>query len=362
MATLTGTAGGVTATTSLALEVNAPGFSIAPPGGTGVVWIDAGSSASAEIVVTDYAGFTGSVNLAVTSTLPSGVTASWVTNPTTGTSVLTLTASNSVTPFGPALVTVTGTSGTLSATTDISFGIPQTGFYFNSTPLTGSISQNGSVTATLVVVPIDGYVPGPVTMQAAALPSGVTATFNPNPTTTGNSVVTMTASGSAPIGTSELEFCGSTPAWEACRSFPQTVTAPATPTFSLGLSSVYQTLVQGGSATNTVTVNNQNGFTGNVSLSVVNPPVGVTASFSTNPTTGTSVVTLSASNSAIAGFYQVSVGGTSGTQFTFVTLFLQVNAPPSFALGASSGSLTLLDCIYRDFCHKSGMDRDGRMV
>jgi hypothetical protein len=93
--------------------------------------------------------------------------------------------------------------------------------------------------------------------------------------------------------------------------------------------------------TNTVTVNNQNGFTGNVTLHVSNPPIGVTASFSTNPTTGTSVVTLSASNSAIAGFYQVSIGGTSGTQSTYITLFLQVNAPPSFTLGASPSCLTL---------------------
>jgi hypothetical protein len=77
------------------------------------------------IAVTDVNGFTGAVTLSV-SGLPAGVTAAFGTNPTTGTSVLTLTASAAATP-GPVTVTVTGTSGTLTASTGIALTIAPSG-------------------------------------------------------------------------------------------------------------------------------------------------------------------------------------------------------------------------------------------
>jgi hypothetical protein len=54
--------------------------------------------------------------------LPSGVTATFGTNPTTSTSVLTFTASSTATT-GTSTITVTGVSGTLTHTTTISLTI-----------------------------------------------------------------------------------------------------------------------------------------------------------------------------------------------------------------------------------------------
>jgi hypothetical protein len=59
--------------------------------------------------------------------LPSGVTAAWGTNPTTGSSVLTLTASSSATT-GTSTVTITGTSGSTTATTTIALTVGTSGF------------------------------------------------------------------------------------------------------------------------------------------------------------------------------------------------------------------------------------------
>jgi len=84
-----------------------------------------GSSGSSTITVTPSGGFTGSVTLS-TSALPSGVTASFGTNPTTGSSVLTFTASSTATT-GTSSITITGVSGTLSHTTSISLTINPTG-------------------------------------------------------------------------------------------------------------------------------------------------------------------------------------------------------------------------------------------
>jgi len=84
-----------------------------------------GTSGSSTITVTPSGGFTGSVTLS-TSALPSGVTASFGTNPTTGSSVLTFTASSTATT-GTSSITITGVSGTLSHTTSISLTINPTG-------------------------------------------------------------------------------------------------------------------------------------------------------------------------------------------------------------------------------------------
>jgi hypothetical protein len=84
-----------------------------------------GTSGSSTITVTPSGGFTGSVSLS-TSALPAGVTASFGTNPTTGSSVLTFTASSTATT-GTSSITITGTSGTLSHTTSISLTIAASG-------------------------------------------------------------------------------------------------------------------------------------------------------------------------------------------------------------------------------------------
>jgi len=91
--------------------------------------------------VTGQNGFTGSVTLAA-SGLPSGVTAVFATNPTTGSSVLTLTA-GSTAAVGSATVTIKGTSGSLTASTTIALTISCT-----PTTIVPYISINGGSTWT----------------------------------------------------------------------------------------------------------------------------------------------------------------------------------------------------------------------
>src|SRR5215831_2466139 len=85
------------------------------------VAVTQGSTATSTITVTPSGGFTGSVTLS-NSALPSGVTASYSTNPATSTSVITFTASSTATT-GTSTITITGTSGTLTHTTTISLTV-----------------------------------------------------------------------------------------------------------------------------------------------------------------------------------------------------------------------------------------------
>ncbi|MGA8742749.1 MAG: protease pro-enzyme activation domain-containing protein [Terracidiphilus sp.] len=336
--TITGASGTLTAITSLALSVNAPGFSITPTFGT--LQLNPGNSNADVIAVTDYAGFSGSVSLVVTAGLPSGVTATWGTNPATGSALLTLTASNSTTPVR-TMVTITGTSGALNETATIALTINAPLLFLNVSPIPFTLVQGNSATATVTVVP-DGNFTGSVTLAAPVLPSGVTATFSPNPTT-GTSVVTMTASTSAPLGASSVNFTGTASGVVSLFPFQQTVAASPSPTFTIGVAPAALTLTQGTSVTDTVTITPQNGFTGNVSLAVVSGlPIGVTASFGTNPTAGTSVLTLTASNTAIAGSgYILTIQGTAGYSKPAL-LYLTVNPAPSFTLTTSPASMTVI--------------------
>ncbi len=124
--TITGTSGTLSHTTSISLTVNAtatPNFSLsASPSSLSVTQ---GSSGNSTITVTPSGGFTGSVSLS-NSALPSGVTASFGTNPTASTSVLTFTASSTATT-GTSTITITGVSGTLSHTTTISLTVNPAG-------------------------------------------------------------------------------------------------------------------------------------------------------------------------------------------------------------------------------------------
>jgi kumamolisin len=117
----------------------------------------------------------------------------------------------------------------------------------------------------------------------------------------------------------------------------------ATPSFTLSDSPSSLTITQGGSGTSTITVHDVNGFTGSVTLSASGLPSGVTATFGTNPTTGTSVLTLTANATATTGTATVTITGTSGSLSATTTLALTVNssATPNFSVSASPTSVTV---------------------
>ena len=319
--TITGTSGNLTATTTIALTVVAPStgsFTLKPS--ASALSVTRGSSGTDTITVTDVSPFTGSVILAA-SGLPSGVTAAFGTNPTTGSSVLTLTASSTATT-GAATVTITGTSGTLTATTSIALTVnPAASFTLAPSATTLSVTRGSSATDTITVTDVGGFT-GSVTLAASGLPSGVTAAFGTNPTT-GTSVLTLTASSTATTGAATVTITGTSGSVTATTIIALTVNPAAS--FTLAPSAATLPVTQGSSATDTITVTDVGGFTGSVTLAASGLPSGVTAAFGTNPTTGTSVLTLTASSTATTGAATVTVTGTSGSLTATTTIALAVN-------------------------------------
>src|SRR6202000_136895 len=183
--TITGTSGDLTETTTLSLSVHGPSFTLFGPVSLN---LGQGKSATAVVNVSPAYGFNGNVNFTVTG-LPNGVAGSFSPNPTTNTTTLTLSASSGA-ALGASTLTITGTSGNLSASATLALGVYAPTFTISG-PGAFDIGQGMSGTAYVGIIPQYGFA-GNVTFSVSGLPNGVTALWNPNPTS-GQSILTLTA-------------------------------------------------------------------------------------------------------------------------------------------------------------------------
>jgi uncharacterized membrane protein len=322
LVTVTATSGKISSTTSFPLSVFTPSFTISGPGNLS---LGQGTFTTTTVYVNEGNGFNNPVNLSV-SGLPGGVRATISPNPSTGNSQLTLTALNSAAP-ATSVVTITGTSGkiTSSATFTLTVGSPT---FTLTGPGTVNIGQGASASAYLYINPLFGFT-GNANLSVSGLPEGLTASFSPNPTN-GDSQLTLTASHASPLGTHILTVTATYGKVTETVSFPVVTYAQS---FTLSNPGNI-TVGTGSSITASIGVLPQYGFTGSVNLTASGLPAGVTASFSPNPTNGTSTLTLTASSSASLSYGEVVVTGTYGNQSTS-TAFLVRTVEPSFTVSVA---------------------------
>jgi cellulose 1,4-beta-cellobiosidase len=323
--TITGSSGATTTTTTLTLNVTAePNFTISAS--PAAVSVPAATSGSTSISIGYVGGLTGSVSLSA-SNLPAGVSANFSPNSVNSTGTVSVSFFvQSGTAAGTSNVTITGTDGTISHSVTVALTIPGTASpSFTIAPASSALTLTpGSSTADTVTVAGSGGFAGSVTLAVSGLPTGVTASFGTNPTT-GSSVLTLTAGSTAAPGTANLKITGTSGALLASSNISLTVTATQSPNFTLSASSPTLSVTQGSAITETVTVIDTGGFAGSVTLTASGLPSGVGAVFSTNPTTGSSVLTLTASSTASAGTANVIITGTSGTLTATASVALSVN-------------------------------------
>src|SRR5260370_858168 len=187
-----------------------PGFSLSASPSSLTFLQGAASSTTTTITIHPLNGFNGNVTLTA-SGLPSGVSASFGTNPATTSSLLTLSAAGTAT-VGTYTVTIAGASGTVSNTATIALTVNPVGNYtLSASPGSVAIVQGTSGASTVTVTPLNGF-NSSVSLSAAGLPSGVTASFNPTSTpssgTASSSTLTLTASSTATTGTVTVTVTG----------------------------------------------------------------------------------------------------------------------------------------------------------
>jgi hypothetical protein len=305
--------------------------------------VQAGNSTSYKVTTTAKNAFNGTVTLNA-SDLPSGATATF--NPTSvtgsGSSTMTVTTAGT-TSTGTFTLTITGTSGTLRNTATIALTVTAAPNYtLSASPTSLTMTQGGNGTSAIRITPQNGF-SGSVSLSASGLPSGVTASFSPNPATT-TSTLTLAASSVATTGTVTVTITGTSGTLRHTTTIALTVTAA--PNYTLSASPTSLTMTQGGNGTSSIRITPQNSFSGSVSLSASGLPSGVTAAFNPNPTTSatnSSTLTLTANSAATTGTVTVTITGASGTLTHTTTLTLTVNALYTLTVsdtGLGSGTVT----------------------
>jgi subtilase family serine protease len=296
-----------------------PGFTLAAT--PTAVTITQGTNGTSTLDIIPQGGFNGSVKLSA-SNLPSGVTAAFSPNPASSNSTLTLTASATAAP-GTVILTIAGKSGSLTNSTTLNLTVTQANQHFtlSAAPSSVVIVQGvGSSASTINITPVNGF-SGNVTLTAAGLPKGVTATFGENPATSSSSL-TFTASNKAKTGTVTVTVTGTL----SNLSASTTITLTVNPLGNFALTATPKTLMiaRGSSGMSTIAIIPKDTFDQNVDLIASGLPKGVTATLSQNPTTSTSTLMLTVGDSAAIGESAITITGIYGTltHETFVKLMV----------------------------------------
>jgi endoglucanase len=306
----------------LGVAASTPSFTLTSSSSS--VALTQGTSDSFVVAIDGVNGFTGNVTLAI-SGLPSGVTAAFGSNPASGATLVTFTATGTA-PATTSNVTITGTSGALSASTNILLTVnakPVPSFTLEASAPGLATLQGASTSDTISVISAGGF-NGSATLAASGLPSGVTVGFSTNPVA-GNTVLTFTAASTATVGTSTVTISGVSGTLSASTSIQLTVNAKPTPSFTLAASSPSVSVTQGAAVSDTIAITGAGGFTGGVTLAAPLLPPGVTVAFGTNPATGSSVLTFTTASNALVGATKITVTGTSGTLTASTIVSLTVN-------------------------------------
>ena len=317
---------GATATSDFSLSATPAAQTVSP-----------GGSAAYTVSLTDLNGFSGSAALVV-SGLPAGATAGF--SPTSASastpSTLTVTTTAGTTPGGSYTLTITGTSGSLSHQTTVQLDVSD--FTIAASPASLNVTAGGGGTSTVTLTALGGY-SSAVTLAVTGpspLPSGMTATFSPNPVTPtasgAGSTLTIATTSATPAGSYTLTVTGAgadgTTHATTVAVTVTVVTAP--PDFAITVAPTSQSVSGGKAATYTVTLTAVNGYGSPVTLSVSGQPSRSTLRWSSNPATPTSggtTVTLTISTARTPhGTFTLTITGTGagGTPVHSQTVTLTV--------------------------------------
>ncbi len=299
--------------------------------------IPQGGTTAVAVTLTRGGGFTGAVTFTAQG-VPTGVTAGINNQATTGTTttanVAIVVAANAAP--GTYTITVRGSgSGVTDATATFTLTITQVtapNFSLAMAPATMSLPPSGNASGTVTVTRAGGF-DGAVQFALTGAPAQVAAAFSPTSTTGNSTEITLYVGVGVAPGTYPL-FVTGTATGMTEKVAPLTLTVTAGGSFSLGVSSS-ATLPQGGNTTVAITLSRIGGFVDPVTLSAIDGPAGLTASFDPSPTTGSaSTLTLTASAGLAPGTYPINIRAVSGAIEATNTLQVTVTA-------ASVGNVSL---------------------
>lgn len=308
--------------------------------------VNQGASTTTTVTLTRGGNYTGTVNL--TATAPSGVSVAF--NPAalasgSTASTATITVGSTTTTGGAVVITASG-SGVTSATSTFTLSVAQPAITVSAGSPTLSVVQGASGTIPLTITRTGGYT-GAVTVAATGLPAGVTAApvTIASGSTTGTMTVAVGATAAVTATAVPITLTASgTGVSNQTATVNLSITAAATPAFSLTASNASTSITVGQTVTSTITVTRTGGFTGAVALTASGAPSGMTATF--NPASvasgaTTSTLTIATTASVTPGTYNLTVTGSGpgvSNQTTGITV--TVSAAPGISIATSAASVS----------------------
>ena len=353
-ATVTITASGDAITASKQITVQViplPSLTVSPA--STAVSVVQGKTATEVVSLAGNSSYSGAVTLSV-SGLPSGVTASWSSNPATltnesGSSTLTLTASSTASVTSATVtITVSGDGVSASKQITVQVALPPPALTVSAASSAVSVVQGKAVTDVVSLAGNASYT-GPVSLSVSGLPSGVTASWSSNPVTltseNGSSTLTLTGSSAASLVSATVTITASGDATSATKQI--TVQALPAPSLTIAAASTSLSVVPGQMITDVITLTGDATYSGAATFSVTGLPTGVSASWSSNPATfngesASSTLTLTASSTAAPGSVTIKVAASGDGLTPSLQIALQVTQPPSVQMTLSASSLTMV--------------------
>jgi hypothetical protein len=310
-------------TMKLKITVTVP--AIALSAGASAVAAPIGGSASIPLTFTRSNGYSGTISL-VAEGVPDNVTATFAPALVSGgmtSSTLTLTPVTGAT-IATSTITVRahGVAGVADQTASVQFGVTSgtTSDYSLSASTAAVTLVTGAVAQTVIALNRTGGFTGNATLSISGVPVGVTTTFTPNGTSAATSALAFSATTAAVPGRYNLNVT-STVMGGATRTLPivLTITVPAAVQVTLAPATINIARLALGETV--VRIGRVGGLVGDVVLSAEGMPTGVSVVFAPATLYGTattSLVTLFAGPTAVAGTYTVVVrangnAGTTGT-------------------------------------------------
>lgn len=350
-----GVAGSLSKTANLRVEIKPISEFVFDPL-AGPVSLGTGVSKNISLTWQRVGGFTGAVQLSLEkadgSALPTGITASFAPNNTTGNgSTLTLSVGAAV-PNGSYALQVKGVSGIITKTLPLTLEVITPDFGLSVDPASQTLTTIDPQTLTVGINRIGGF-PAAVALSleksdGTPLPTGLSAVFDPTSASGNSSQLKITPAGTLPAGTYNLRVKGVSSG--LTRTAPLTLEVNLTPDFALSANpailAVRQTK-QGGTTLNVnriggynqaldVTLESQDGSPLPVGVSLV-PPTTVASSATSAP------VTIAVANTATVGTYALRLKASDGviTHTTNLTLEVRPEVDPDFTLSVQSVGNTL---------------------
>jgi len=359
---------------SIVIAVDVADFNLEPSRPR--ISVRTGTGASLGLEVESLQGFNSPVTLSALA--PAGVSITFSPNPVTPpvngsiASIMDIYVAPDADTNVSYTITILGVSDGLSHSCNFTLRIPppprEADFTLSASPTAVTLPIGSSTGVTLTIESLYNF-SSPVTLSASTIP-GVSTSFSLNPVTpppndAATSLLTLEASEAAEPGLYTLTITGVGD--DKVHTVNITVTIPD---FALTVSQALISLGAGESGGATVTVSSLHGFNEPVSLSAVNLPVGVSASFTPStvipPADGSasSTLTVTVDPATPAGVHTITIVGESSSMshslnITLSIMDFNITSEPITLVRGSTNTTTVILHSRNGFSGSIALDVEG---